>query len=177
MNTLKGKNIYLRALEPGDLDFLYDIENDEDIWTIGNTRTPYSKYVLKAYLENAHKDIHEVKQLRLVICTKRGRKIGLIDLFDFEFHHRRAGLGLVIRNEEDRGKGYGKEALSLLVDYCFKQLNLNQVYCNIGADNEVSLGLFKSVGFEQIGEKKAWNLIGGTYQDEIMLQLLNSNVS
>ena len=65
--TLKGKNIHLRALEPEDLDFLYEIENNESIWEVSNTQTPYSKWVLKNYLENAHQDIYEAKQLRLVI--------------------------------------------------------------------------------------------------------------
>ena len=51
MVTLKGEHIYLRALEPSDLDFLYDIENDEKIWEISNTQTPYSKYLLKQYLK------------------------------------------------------------------------------------------------------------------------------
>lgn len=177
MITLKGDNIFLRALEPQDLDFLYDIENDENVWAIGNTRTPYSKYVLRSYLKNSHKDIYEVKQLRLAICLNDGTTIGLIDLFDFDFNHRRAGIGLVIKEESNRGKGYGKEALQLLVNYCFKQLNLNQVFCNIAAENKISLGLFTSVGFKQIGIMEAWNLIGGEYKDEIMLQRLNSDAS
>ena len=48
--TLKGQNIHLRALEPEDLDFLYEIENNESIWEVSNTQTPYSKWVLKNYL-------------------------------------------------------------------------------------------------------------------------------
>ncbi|MCB0381914.1 MAG: GNAT family N-acetyltransferase, partial [Psychroserpens sp.] len=68
MINLKGKHIYLRALEPEDLDFIYQIENDPSVWEISNTITPYSKFLIKQYLENAHKDIFEVKQLRLVIC-------------------------------------------------------------------------------------------------------------
>ncbi|MBT8268241.1 MAG: GNAT family N-acetyltransferase, partial [Bacteroidia bacterium] len=170
-----GQNIRLRALEPEDLDFIYNIENDEEIWAIGNTRTPFSKFVLKEYLENAHKDIYEVKQLRLVICDLKDRTLGLIDLFNFDFTHKRAGTGLVIKSKDDRGKGIGKEALGLLVNYCFEQLNLHQLYCNIGADNEASLRLFKSVGFEEIGVKKDWNLVRGQYQDEILLQYINQD--
>ena len=174
--TIKGKHIELRALEPEDLDFIYELENDEEIWAIGNTRTPYSKFVLKEYLENAHKDIYEVKQLRLVICNKAERAVGLIDLFDFDFNHKRAGVGIVIKNKKDRGKGFAKEALKLLIDYCFNQLHLHQVYCNIGAENQISLNLFKSVGFELIGIKKEWNLIEGNYRDEILMQQINDHV-
>ena len=71
MKTLKGKNILLRALEQTDLDFLYELENDTSIWEVSNTIAPYSRYILKKYLENSHKDIFEVKQLRLVICNSQ----------------------------------------------------------------------------------------------------------
>ena len=56
MVTLKGEHIFLRALEPEDLDFVYEIENDENIWEISCTQTPYSRFLIKQYLENAHKD-------------------------------------------------------------------------------------------------------------------------
>ena len=85
--TLKGQNIHLRALEPEDLDFLYEIENNESIWEVSNTQTPYSKWVLKQYLENAHQDIFEAKQLRLVIVlAATNEKVGLIDTYNKYFH-------------------------------------------------------------------------------------------
>ncbi|MGC1633653.1 MAG: GNAT family N-acetyltransferase, partial [Gelidibacter sp.] len=57
METLKGRRTYLRALEPEDLSFLHSIENDENIWEMSHTQTPYSLFILKQYLENAHQDI------------------------------------------------------------------------------------------------------------------------
>ena len=47
MITLKGEHIFLRALEPEDLEFIHDIENDESIWEISNTQTPYSRFLIK----------------------------------------------------------------------------------------------------------------------------------
>ncbi len=121
--TLKGNTIYLRALEPEDLEFIYAIENDEDIWEVSNTQTPYSKFLIRQYLENAHQDIYEAKQLRLAICTNTSDKaIGLIDLFEFDPKNNRAGIGIVIQNKEDRSKGYGKEALGLVIEFSFNQL-------------------------------------------------------
>ncbi|RZJ63737.1 MAG: N-acetyltransferase, partial [Flavobacterium sp.] len=70
MVTLQGDAIYLRALEPEDLDFIYAIENDEAVWEVSNTQTPYSRFLIRQYLENAHQDIYEAKQLRLAICMK-----------------------------------------------------------------------------------------------------------
>ena len=133
--TLKGNTIYLRALEPEDLEFIYAIENDEDIWEVSNTQTPYSKFLIRQYLENAHQDIYEAKQLRLAICTNTSDKaIGLIDLFEFDPKNNRAGIGIVIQNVEDRSKGYGKEALGLVIDFSFTQLQLRQLFLWIGND-------------------------------------------
>ena len=97
MEYLKGKNSNLRALEPEDLEFLYTIENNESFWEISHTQTPFSKYLLKQYLENTHLDIFEAKQVRLLIEEKTTKtQIGLIDLFDFNPQHKRAGIGILI---------------------------------------------------------------------------------
>jgi diamine N-acetyltransferase len=174
MITLKGKNIFLRALEPEDLEFVYQIENDESIWNVSNTQTPYSKFLIRQYLENAHQDIYEAKQLRLAICKNDTfEAIGLIDLFDFDPVNSRAGIGILIQNETNRGNGIGKEALGLLINYSFTQLQLHQLYANIGVDNEASLNLFATFGFQKIGIKKDWIFHNNSYHDEAIYQLIN----
>jgi diamine N-acetyltransferase len=170
MIYLKGEHIYLRSLEPEDLDFVYEIENDQSVWEISNTITPYSKFLIKQYLKNAHKDIFEVKQLRLVICNSEDFAVGLIDLFDFDFKNKRAGIGLLIKDEIHRQKGFSKEALKLLIEYASDYLDLHQLYCNISEDNTMSLKLFKNHGFEIVGLKKDWNLIKGLFKSEYLLQ-------
>lgn len=170
MLTLKGKHIYLRALEPDDLDFVYDIENDETIWEISNTIAPYSKHVLTQYLANAHQDIFEAKQLRLVISNYDNIAVGMIDLFDFDFMNKRAGVGIIVKQAENRKKGFGCEALKLLSQYCKSHLDLHQLYCNISEENEASLKLFQNQGFEIIGLKKDWNFINGAFKNEYVLQ-------
>lgn len=175
MVTLQGKNIYLRALEPEDLEFVYAIENDESIWEVSNTQTPYSRFLIRQYLENAHQDIYEAKQLRLVICKNQNfNAIGLIDLFDFDPRNNRAGVGILIKNSGDRNSGIGTEALDLLIQYAFTKLNLHQLYANIDLENEASLALFTNFGFQTIGIKKQWNLINGRYKDEALFQLINN---
>jgi diamine N-acetyltransferase len=172
MITLKGEHIYLRALEPEDLEFIHEIENNEDIWEISNTQTPYSKYLIKQYLENAHKDVFEVKQLRLVISSYTNEAIGMIDLFDFDFKNSRAGIGVLVKDSINRKKGFGKEALQLLINYSFKHLNLHQLYCNISEDNQASIKLFTSQGFNEIGLKKDWNFTNGNFINEYLFQLI-----
>ena len=173
MITLKGRKIYLRALEPEDLAFIHTIENDEVFWEISHTQTPFSKYILRQYLENSHKDIFEAKQLRLVISNYEDEALGMIDLFDFDFKNSRAGVGILVKESANRQQGFGKEALQLLVDYSFRHLNLHQLYCNITEDNNASISLFTNQGFEKAGVKKDWNNINGHYVNEYLFQLIN----
>ena len=173
MTTLKGKHIYLRALEPEDLEFIHTIENDESLWELSNTTTPYSKFLIRQYLEHSHKDIFEVKQLRLVISDYEEKALGMIDLFDFDFKNSRAGVGILVKETQDRQLGYGKEALQLLINYSFTHLGLHQLYCNISEENMASIKLFTSQGFNKIGLKEDWNYVDGTYKNEFIFQLVN----
>ncbi|GGB75614.1 acetyltransferase [Flavobacterium suaedae] len=173
MVNLQGENIYLRALEPDDLAFLYKIENDENIWEVSNTITPYSRFLIRQYLENAHQDIFEAKQLRLAICKKDSfEAIGLIDLFDFDPVNQRAGVGIIISDEENRSQGIGKESLGLLIEYAFKRLQLHQLYANISTDNQPSIVLFTGFGFKCIGVKKDWIKKYNGFADEALYQII-----
>ena len=166
---LKGNNIKLRALEPSDLELIYSWENNTKIWEISNTLVPFSKFVLKQYLETQHLDIYTTKQLRLVLVDKNNDPVGLIDLFEFEPKHKRAGVGILI-DANQRGKGYAREALELLENYCFNHLDLKQVYANIGFDNLVSLNLFESLGYQKVGIKREWIKTSYGFVDEFLYQ-------
>ena len=67
---LEYGNIELRPLEPEDIELLYKWENDSSLWEFSNSKTPFSKHILRIYIENSFKDIYEAKQLRLIIQTK-----------------------------------------------------------------------------------------------------------
>lgn len=174
MLTLKGEKVHLRALEPEDLDFVHEIENDEEFWEISSTQAPYSKFLIRQYIENAHRDIYDIKQLRLVICTNRNRRVGLIDVYDLEPRDRRAAIGILIANKKDRNKGFGSESLSLLCEYCFTHLGLHQVYASVTASNRDSMRVFENNGFRKVGLKKDWTLFNGKFKDEWLYQLLNN---
>ncbi|MBW3520459.1 GNAT family N-acetyltransferase [Flavobacterium sp. NKUCC04_CG] len=175
MITLKGDLVYLRALEPDDLEFVYQLENEEALWEVSNTQTPYSRFLIHQYLENAHLDIYETKQLRLVICLQASKEaVGLIDLFDFDPKNQRAGIGIVINKQENRLQGIGSEALELLINYAFHHLHLHQLYANISTDNMSSERLFIKFGFQCIGVKKDWIRVGTDRKDEALYQLLNT---
>ncbi len=174
MHVLHGEHIRLRALEPEDLEFLFQIENNETFWEVSHTQVPFSKYTLKQYIANAHQDIYEAKQLRLLIeKTKNSSPIGMLDLFDFSPKHKRAGIGILIAPEH-QGKGFASQALNLLTSYCFKYLDLHQLYANVSADNTASLSLFKKNNFLPIGMKKDWIFSKGMFKDEILFQLIHA---
>jgi diamine N-acetyltransferase len=172
---LKGRQTLLRALEPTDLDILYKWENNIDNWNLSGTLTPYSRFVIEQYLAASHHDIYYNKQLRLMIDRTDGEKetaIGCIDLFDLDPFHKRAGVGILIGEKENRKKGYGTEALELLTEYAFNKLDMHQLFANIAADNVSSLEMFKKCGFVMIGIKKEWLNVNGSWNDECLLQLI-----
>ncbi len=172
MVALEAKRINLRGLVLEDLAFLYMIENDLSLWELSQTETPFSKDILQRYLETAQLDIKEIKQLRLVITSKSNEPMGFIDLFDFDAQNKHAGVSIVLMKTH-RGKGYGKAALLTLMDYCFLDLGLHQIYSNVLEDNTASIGLFESVGFENIGLKKEWRFYNGSYKNEYLFQFIN----
>jgi diamine N-acetyltransferase len=174
---MKYKEISLRALEPEDLELLYDWENNISYWTLSNTVVPFSKYTLKRYLEDSHKNIYETGQVRLMIDhIPDNTTIGTIDIFDFDPFHKRAGVGILIASEEHRRKGYATMALKCLIDYCFNTLMLHQLYCSILANNIESIDLFKKTGFVQSGIKKEWVRTSDGFLDEFIFQMINPNV-
>lgn len=175
MSKLHLENICLRALEPEDLEYIYQIENDTELWELSHTQTPYSRFLIKQYLENAHQDIYEAKQLRFVIVLKATNEaIGLIDLFDFDPKNERVGLGILLSEISERGKGYAGEAVRLVVEYVFEVLHCYQIYVNIQTENTASIRLFSKFGFECVGVKKAWNRVGDERKDEALYQLIKN---
>lgn len=170
MVLLESNLILLRALEPEDLELLYAWENNSEWWELGNTINPFSKYILREYIVNSDKSIYENKQLRLMITLKQNMQtIGMIDLFDFEPHHNRAGLGILIDKAYQK-QGYAKLAFDLLLPYCFDFLAMHSVFAHVNTDNEASMQLFKSLGFENSGILKAWSRRFDSYLDVAIFQ-------
>lgn len=179
-NSLANGSIRLRSPEPSDVDILYEWENNMEIWTMSNTVTPFSKYLLKKYIETSQLDIWESKQLRLIIelvgqQAETHNPIGLVDLFDFDPFHSRAGVGILIAKHDHRHKGYATQALKIIIRYAFNTLLVHQLYSNISADNVISVNLFKKCGFVEVGVRKEWLKTRNGWKDEVILQHLSTN--
>lgn len=169
MQFLESENIRLRALEPEDLELLYQWENDSALWIAGNTRAPYSKFQLREYIAQAKHDIYSDGALRLMMLDKNAEKtVGTVDLFDFDIHHSRVALGLYVA-DEFQGKGYASQSLKLVEDYVFNFLKIHQLYVQIAENNFASRKLFEK-DYELNGYLKNWIKIPEGFENILTFQ-------
>lgn len=169
----------LRKIEPSDLPFLYQWENDATMWADSDTHNPLSRHDLHQYIENTTGDIYRDGQLRLIIEDSQlstlnsqlsTKIVGCIDLFDFDARNRKAAIGMYIAPDA-RGRGVGKQAVQLLLDYAFNFLHLRMVYAIISVNNVACSRLYEQMDFLPSSPLRAWTLEG----DAILWQKMNSN--
>ena len=151
----KVPEVFLRAMEPEDLDLLYEIENDQSLWKVGVTNVPYSRYTLRDYIAHTTGDIYADRQMRLIIEDSEHQTVGILDLINFEPQHQRAEVGIVIL-ESFRHQGLATAALEYMKRYAREVVHLHQLYAYIQPENEESLRLFQRVGFENGAILKDW---------------------
>lgn len=162
--------VRLRAMEPEDLDMLYRIENDSELWKIGTTNVPYSRYVLHDYIANCANDIYIDRQVRQIIVNSDDIAVGMIDIVNFNPQHNRAEVGIVLQSQYCH-QGYAHQALQLLLQYAKVTLHLHQLYALVDIRNTDSLSLFKNTGFTNHLVLKDWLYDGNSYRDSMLLQL------
>ena len=158
----------LRKIEPSDLPFLYQWENDATMWADSDTHNPLSRHDLHQYIENTTGDIYRDGQLRLIIEDSQlltlnsqlsTKIVGCIDLFDFDARNRKAAIGMYIAPEA-RGKGVGKQAVQLLLDYAFCFLHLRMLYAIISVHNTPCSHIYEQMGYSPSSLLKDWTLEG-----------------
>lgn len=165
---MSGCKTVIRAMEPEDLDFLYSVENDREVWDVGNASVPYSRYVLHDYIANSSNDIYHDGQVRLILENGSGDTVGMVDVVDFNAQHRRAEVSIVVHRDYRR-RGHASEALRQVADYSLRTLHLHQLYAVIAEDNIASLSLFEKQGFKMSGRMKDWLFDGREYVDAVVL--------
>ena len=157
LTNLAMQNVVkLRKIEPSDLPYLYQWENDATSWADGANHNPLSQQDLRDYIASTTGDIFKDGQLRLII-EQDGATIGCIDLFDFDPRNRRAALGMYIAPEY-RDKGVGKAALEQLEEYAFKHLNMRVLYAVIATNNIACSTLYRQAGYTPSSPLFAWTL-------------------
>ncbi len=173
--SLRGSLITLRAVEKDDAGTIFLWENNPANWKVSNTEVPFSMYDIHQLIEQ-QSDIRKSGQMRLVLQTNTdARPVGVIDLYDLNFKHGYAAVGILIAEDQDKGQGFATDALSLLIRYCQDTLELRNLYCQIHGDNHASIQLFENAGFAHVGTRKNWLRYKHQYFDELTYQLCLEN--
>lgn len=168
--NIEGLQVVLRAVEPEDVDVMYEWENNPKNWHISSTRRPFSRHMLSKFVEAQQGDLLQGGEVRLMICRRDGGEaVGCVDLFDIDIYNHRAGVGVLI-DCRYRRRGYAEDALRSVETYVAHRLALRQLWCNVESDNEGSLALFGKLGYAEIGVKRGWNWSSEGYLDEVMMQ-------
>jgi RimJ/RimL family protein N-acetyltransferase len=124
-------------------------------------------------LASAKKTLEELNGYRFVIILLDGDVlVGHISLHDIDHLNRHAFLGIFIGEEEHRSKGYGAEAIRLILEYGFKTLNLHNIMLSVHADNPAGISCYKKVGFQEAGRRREWVFKDGKYVDTIYMDIL-----
>ncbi len=175
---LENDYLKLRALEPEDLEKLYTWENDTNLWIHGCTLTPYSRLVLRQYINEIQShDIYQSKQLRLMIIKKTDNiVIGTIDLFDFDPHNSKIAIGILV-DSEHRNKNYATQTLQIVEKYIFTFLHLKQIYSYIAEDNISSIRIFEKNGYIRSGTLLNWICCNSIFKNVHIYQRFNNQIS
>ena len=149
-NVPQSLQLKLRAVEPSDADFMYEIENDASAWRYGDTIAPLSRRIIRQYALDYEADPFAARQLRLIVTVKQENSmvpVGAVDLYEIDPVHRRAFVGIYILPAY-RGCGIAQAALTDLENYACKVLRFRMLAAKVESDNKSSLSLFERCGFK-----------------------------
>lgn len=153
---LHSSRLHLRALEPSDADFMYEVENDAHAWRYSDTIAPLSRKILREYALTYDADPFTAGQLRLIITEEKSNTpVGIVDLYEVSQRHQRAFIGIYICKDY-RNMGYADEALELIEDYALKSLHLHQLGAKVETSHSKAEKLFRSRGYELKGILEDW---------------------
>ena len=167
---LSGKQVYLRLIEAGDLPLLHVWANDAELRALTGDVLPTSFHGLETYVNKMETDPTRVW---FVIGLKETQQIigecGLLRMF---YAWRTTDLSIILGDKSAWGKGYGREALSLLLDYAFGHLNFHRVAIGVVGTNQRALRFYERAGFQREGVQRDGYYYNHHYQDFVMMSLL-----
>lgn len=132
----------------------------------------YTQQTVDGYREMIARIWKQPEPVFTIVDRATNRSIGRCLLFAVNAVDRCAMLGIAIGEREFRGKGYGTEAVRLLLDYAFNLLNLNNVMLGVYAFNQAAIHCYRKVGFQEIGRRRQARIVGGRAYDLILMDLL-----
>ncbi len=168
-DCFRTPKLKLRAPEPDDADFCYEVENDTAEWESTENYMPVGKHGIEEFIRNYIPDPLHTGQIRMIMTdVADGSPVGMADLYDINLLQGRAAVGIYVSRYQRR-KGYALEALDALADYCGKHLGLRLLYAHIYARNEASVNLFAKAGYVECGRLREWFRRGNNISDAIVM--------
>jgi RimJ/RimL family protein N-acetyltransferase len=137
---------------------------------------PLSVQAVRRLLEKVEKQMEETKNLFHFTLRARAdnRLLGLARIFWIDFHNGTGVLNLGIGAASDRRRGYGSDALGLLLRFAFGELNLHRLSVWPGADNLAFITMVEKAGFEEEARRREAAFHDGSYWDVVLLGLLRT---
>ncbi|HWT76258.1 MAG TPA: GNAT family protein [Mobilitalea sp.] len=165
---LVGKQVYLSPMNVDDVETYVKWLNDFNVTNgVGNSCRVISLESEKEWLK------HNSGQYQFAIVRLEDDElIGNCGIHEVDQLRQCADVGLFIGDEDNRNKGYGGEALNLLLDYCFDYLNLNNVMLKVFSFNERAINCYRKVGFREIGRRRESYYLKGKFHDEVFMDIL-----
>ena len=163
-------DVAIGPLVPDDSAALFRWVNDVKSASLDVAYRPVDGVAFNAWLGTFANDTSKV----LFVIRKRGNPApcGYIQITNIHPIHRSAEIGIRIGSDEDRGRGIGKSALKLAVDYTWNHLNLNRIQLTVLATNHRAIRAYKAVGFEEEGLFRRAVFINGTWTDVLAMAAL-----
>jgi len=169
---MEGKLVRLRPYQKTDIEDLMKWVNDEEVTRyLGSQMTPpASRSGEEAFLEMAmtHSETHKV----FAIETMAREYAGGIDLRVIDQIDRRAEVGIVIGVKDFWGRGYGTEAMRLMLRFAFGRLNLNRVSLRVFDYNQRAIKSYEKCGFIKEGLLRQDRYYDGQYHDTLVMAIL-----
>ena len=145
MVFIEGDRVVLRSVDCSDIDTLLLWENSSAEPLYGIYEEQYTREDVAQFVENQQLySIAETEQLRLMICSHEGERLGCIDLTEYD--GKKAFVSILIVDLGNRRKGFAENALRMLIDYS-KSFGLHALYARILPENLPSISLFTKAGF------------------------------
>jgi RimJ/RimL family protein N-acetyltransferase len=170
---LVGHRVTLRALTEADLPRLVEFKNDVEFELLGGGDPPRPRSL--AVAQQSFAEQAEVKDSPSFAIEADGVLIGTCGLFHLNRCDGTAGVGIGIGDRDYRGRGFGREALTLLVDYGFRLQNLRKLCLEVHGSNERAIRCYRAVGFVEEGRQREQTWSGGRYEDLVLMGLFRSD--
>jgi RimJ/RimL family protein N-acetyltransferase len=169
---LRGEKVTLRAVTRGDLPCLLDFANDLEVELAGGGDPPMPR-TLQRLEKDFEREVSDPPRDKTNFAIEAGGEcIGTCGLFNIDWTARHAELGIGIGDKEYWGKGYGREAVGLLLDYAFRLRNLRRVWLEVHSANERAIRAYRSCGFVEEGRMREHVWLGGRYVDNVIMGVL-----